>query len=157
MLRGVIFDIDGTLVASNDAHARSWADALSEAGFDVPFDVIWSMIGMGGDKLLPSATGVESESSFGKKLSRRRWDIFERDYLPRLAPTPGARELVEKLGNDGFRLIVASFRDVADRIVCAETPQPFNAVGLWYEDFSQTTDDEVHELLDRARMVSSPI
>jgi putative phosphoribosyl transferase len=51
----------------------------------------------------------------------------------------------------------AGFRDVADRIVCAETPQPFNAVGLWYEDFSQTTDDEVHELLDRARMVSSPI
>jgi HAD superfamily hydrolase (TIGR01509 family) len=108
VLRGVIFDIDGTLVASNDAHARSWADALSEAGFDVPFDVIWPMIGMGGDKLLPSATGVESESSFGKKLSRRRWDIFERDYLPRLAPTPGARELVERLGNDGFRLIVAS-------------------------------------------------
>lgn len=40
---------------------------------------------------------------------------------------------------------------VADDVVCVETPEPFRAVGLWYEDFSQTTDDEVHALLDRAR------
>lgn len=44
-----------------------------------------------------------------------------------------------------------AFRTIADDIVCAETPEPFRAVGLWYDDFSQTTDDEVHELLDRAR------
>ena len=44
-----------------------------------------------------------------------------------------------------------AFRDVADEIVCAETPEPFRAVGRWYEDFSQTTDEEVHELLERAR------
>lgn len=44
-----------------------------------------------------------------------------------------------------------AFRDVADEIVCAETPEPFRAVGLWYADFSQTTDEEVHELLDHAR------
>jgi beta-phosphoglucomutase-like phosphatase (HAD superfamily) len=39
VLRGVIFDIDGTLVASNDAHLQSWVATLSEAGYDVPFDV----------------------------------------------------------------------------------------------------------------------
>ena len=44
-----------------------------------------------------------------------------------------------------------AFRDIADEIICAETPEPFHAVGLWYEDFSQTTDDEVHDLLDRSR------
>lgn len=43
-----------------------------------------------------------------------------------------------------------AFRDVVDDIVCVMTPEPFYAVGLWYEDFTQTTDDEVHELLDRA-------
>jgi putative phosphoribosyl transferase len=43
-----------------------------------------------------------------------------------------------------------SFRDVVDEIVCEMTPQPFNAVGLWYEDFTQTTDEEVRELLERA-------
>jgi predicted phosphoribosyltransferase len=36
-----------------------------------------------------------------------------------------------------------------DDIVCAVTPQPFYAVGLWYADFAQTSDREVHELLDR--------
>ena len=41
--------------------------------------------------------------------------------------------------------------DEADEVVCAATPEPFHAVGLWYEDFEQTTDEEVRELLERAR------
>ncbi|HTR76693.1 MAG TPA: phosphoribosyltransferase [Gemmatimonadaceae bacterium] len=45
----------------------------------------------------------------------------------------------------------AAFRHIADEIICAEVPEPFEAVGLWYDDFAQTTDDEVRELLDRAR------
>jgi predicted phosphoribosyltransferase len=44
----------------------------------------------------------------------------------------------------------AEFQGEADEIVCARTPEPFYAVGLWYEDFSQTSDEEVHELLERA-------
>ena len=42
-------------------------------------------------------------------------------------------------------------RREADDVVCATTPEPFRAVGLWYEDFSQTSDEEVHDLLERAR------
>src|SRR5437879_5084701 len=42
------------------------------------------------------------------------------------------------------------FRGHVDEIICAITPEPFYAVGLWYEDFSQTTDEEVRELLERA-------
>lgn len=38
-----------------------------------------------------------------------------------------------------------------DEIVCAITPEPFHAVGLWYDDFSPTTDEEIHALLARAR------
>jgi putative phosphoribosyl transferase len=38
----------------------------------------------------------------------------------------------------------------ADDVVCARTPRQFRAVGLWYADFSQTTDDEVRDLLERA-------
>jgi putative phosphoribosyl transferase len=41
----------------------------------------------------------------------------------------------------------AQFADVADDTVCARTPEPFSAVGLWYRDFSQTSDEEVRELL----------
>jgi predicted phosphoribosyltransferase len=44
----------------------------------------------------------------------------------------------------------AELQQEADEAVCARTPEPFHAVGLWYRDFTQTTDDEVHELLQRA-------
>lgn len=44
----------------------------------------------------------------------------------------------------------AEFQEEADEVVCAQTPRPFRAVGMWYEDFSQTTDEEVHELLEQA-------
>jgi putative phosphoribosyl transferase len=41
-------------------------------------------------------------------------------------------------------------RSLADEVICVYTPEPFYAVGLWYEDFSQTTDDEVRDLLAKA-------
>jgi predicted phosphoribosyltransferase len=43
------------------------------------------------------------------------------------------------------------FRDVVDEIVCDVTPKPFHAVGLWYDDFTQTSDEEVRDLLARAK------
>ena len=47
----------------------------------------------------------------------------------------GARDTCERL------------RVLADEVVCAQTPEPFDAVGLWYDDFGQTSDDEVNRLL----------
>jgi len=44
----------------------------------------------------------------------------------------------------------AGFESLADETVCVHTPEPFFAVGMWYGDFSQTTDEEVRELLERA-------
>ena len=44
----------------------------------------------------------------------------------------------------------AAMARLVDEVVCLETPDPFYAVGLWYEDFEQTDDAEVHELLERA-------
>jgi predicted phosphoribosyltransferase len=49
-----------------------------------------------------------------------------------------------------------AFRDVVDEIVCGITPTPFQAVGLWYEDFSQTSDGEVRELLARGSERAEP-
>jgi putative phosphoribosyl transferase len=48
------------------------------------------------------------------------------------------------------RATCAHFRQEVDEVLCAETPEPFYGVGQWYEDFSQTTDEEVRELLARA-------
>lgn len=50
-----------------------------------------------------------------------------------------AKEICEQLGAQ------------VSHMVCAETPQPFHAVGLWYEEFDQTSDDEVRSLLVQAR------
>ena len=44
----------------------------------------------------------------------------------------------------------AEFQTEMEKMVCVHTPQPFHAVGLWYETFSQTTDEEIKELLARA-------
>ncbi len=50
----------------------------------------------------------------------------------------------------GSAAACADLELVADECVCCMTPDPFHAVGIWYDDFAQTTDDEVRDLLDRA-------
>ena len=62
-LKGVIFDIDGTLLDSNDAHAQSWVDTFAEAGYDMPLDGVRPLIGMGVDKLLPKTIGTNRKRS----------------------------------------------------------------------------------------------
>lgn len=50
----------------------------------------------------------------------------------------------------------AEFESIVDEIICAITPKPFRAVGEWYEDFSQTTDEEVRTLLKQSAEFSAP-
>lgn len=106
--RGVILDVDGTLVDSNDAHAHAWVEALAEHGFQVPFDKVRRLIGMGGDKLLPKVSGIREDTSEGEAISKRRGEIFQKRYLPSLRPTPGARELLRYMRDQGLKLVVAS-------------------------------------------------
>jgi HAD superfamily hydrolase (TIGR01509 family) len=108
LLRGVIFDVDGTLVDSNDAHAQSWVDTFAEAGYNVPFDVVRPLIGMGGDKLLPKAVGIAVDSDEGKRLTRRRSEIFRKKYLPRLKPLAGSRALLLRVRKDNLKPFVAT-------------------------------------------------
>jgi HAD superfamily hydrolase (TIGR01509 family) len=108
MYRAVIFDVDGTLVDSNDAHARAWAAAFAEADLPVPLERIRPLIGMGGDKLLPRLTGIDIESPAGKAIAECRSRVFRERYLPSLKPTPGARQLLEQLHHEGLQLFVAS-------------------------------------------------
>lgn len=51
----------------------------------------------------------------------------------------------------------AEFQDEADEVICGAMPEPFYAVGAYYRDFSQTTDEEVHDLLRRAAATSRPL
>ena len=103
-----LLDVDGTIIDSNDAHARSWVDAFAEFGFQVDVAIVRPLIGMGGDKLMPTAIGVEHESEIGKRIANRRGAIFTEHYLPRLRPFPGARQLLERMRDDGYTLVVAT-------------------------------------------------
>lgn len=108
-IRGVILDVDGTLVLSNDAHARAWVDAFVEHGYDVAYTQVRLLIGMGGDKLLPTVVpGLNEQSGPGKAIAERRKAFFRERYAADLKPAPGGRELILKLRADGLRYIIGS-------------------------------------------------
>ena len=128
-LRGVIIDLDGTLIASNDAHARAWVDALAEHGHRVPFNQVRPLMGMGGDNLLPTLIGIEKETPAGEAISKRRKAIFKERYLKMVAPTPGARALLERMRAAGLRLVLATSaaEDELELVCCssdAESSKP---------------------------------
>ena len=131
------------------------------------------------DKSIKSRFGV-SDEQVSSAIDRERQELDRREqlYRGRRAPLEIAGRTVI-LVDDGLatgasmhaavaalrqkhpkRIVVAvptgapetceAMRADADDVVCATTPDPFMAIGLWYEDFSQTTDDEVRDLLDRA-------
>jgi len=104
----VIFDVDGTLVDSNDAHARAWMRACAEHGITVAYAAVRRAIGMGGDKLMPAVAAIEEDSPQGQAIAGRRGEIFKTEYLPELRAFPQTRELVARLRQDGYALTVAS-------------------------------------------------
>lgn len=114
MVKAVLLDVDGTLIDSNDAHARAWVEVGEELGYDIEFGHVRRLIGMGGDRVLPQLTGLEEESAEGSRVLDRRGEIFRERYLPRLRAFPGARELLERLRADGKTLVVATSAGAED-------------------------------------------
>jgi len=124
--QGVILDIDGTLIDSNDAHAHSWVDTFAEAGIPVPFERVRPLIGEGGDKLLPEVSGFEAGSAEGKRLTKRRTEIFKEKYLPHIQPFPKTRELITAFEKRGLKLQIATSAqeaEVKDLLKVAGTPE----------------------------------
>ena len=113
VLRAALLDVDGTLIDSNDAHARAWADIFREAGLDIPFERVRPLVGMGGDNLLPTL-GIDGESEQGKELAERRGAHFKETYLRTIKPFPGVRGLLEKMRDEGLDLAVATSSSKGD-------------------------------------------
>lgn len=107
-LKGVILDVDGTLVDSNDQHTRAWLEAMAEYGHEVAFTEVRRLIGMSGSKLLPEAIGVEADSELGRKIDRRRGELFKERYLEQIVAFPKTRDLLLRMKEDGLDLVVAS-------------------------------------------------
>jgi len=104
----VLFDVDGTLVDSNDAHCRAWVKAFWEYGLTVDPIAVRRSIGMGGDKLMPAVSGIQSDSPLGKLIAKRRARIFKREQLPSLKPFSGAKDLVAAIKERGCTAVAAS-------------------------------------------------
>ena len=107
-LAAAIFDVDGTLVDSNGAHASAWQDALAEFGITRSLPEIRSLIGMGGDKVIGRLTGFDPKSAQAKQLSAWRARRFRDVYLETIRPFPQARELFQVLKEDGVKRGIAS-------------------------------------------------
>jgi HAD superfamily hydrolase (TIGR01509 family) len=154
MYRAVIFDIDGTLVDSNDAHAWSWVQALAESDRRVEFARVRPLIGKGSDKLLPELTGLSVESPEGRAIADRRRHILQHEFISRIRPTPGAQQLLEWLRDDGLTLAVATSAEpseLRDLLRIAGAVRFFEATASSAEaDRSKPDPDIVHAALERS-------
>ncbi|HEY9297836.1 MAG TPA: HAD family hydrolase, partial [Phormidium sp.] len=108
-LEGVLLDVDGTLVLSNDAHAQAWVEAFADYGYEIKFEKVRPLIGMGGDQVIPKMVSeLDSEEGVGKQISERRKELIINKFSADLVCTNGSRELVEKMKDAGLHLIIAS-------------------------------------------------
>src|SRR3954464_5543479 len=111
-LRGMIFDVDGTLVDTNSGHVEAWRRAFQRLGFEIPAERIVPEIGKGGDKLVPSVLGQEAEEQHGEELRRRQKEEFlEIARQQHFGVFSGATEIFQALRARGIRTALATSSD----------------------------------------------
>ncbi|WP_206107724.1 HAD family hydrolase [Paludisphaera rhizosphaerae] len=105
---GVLFDVDGTLIDSNDAHAEAWLRAFDAHGYKVTFPEIRERIGKGGDKMVMELVGLKEDDPTAMAINEDRADFFLEQLVPTLHGFPAARDLIQRMKEDGLRIGVAS-------------------------------------------------
>jgi HAD superfamily hydrolase (TIGR01509 family) len=108
MADAILFDIDGTLLDSNELHAEAWAEVFRRHGRTVSVEDVRRQIGKGADKLMPVFLARDEVDRIGEELKKERVELFRAKYLPRAKVFPKVRELFERLKADGKRLALAS-------------------------------------------------
>ena len=77
-VQAVIFDVDGTLIDSNDQHALAWLKTFRRFGHDVAFEAVRGQIGKGGDQLKPVFLPDDLIAARGEEIESWRKDLFMR-------------------------------------------------------------------------------
>lgn len=109
-MRGLIFDLDGTLVDTVYAHVFAWQRAFAESGLAIDGWRIHRRIGMSGGLFARAAArelGHAIDQSAAEELQRRHGELF-REFLPNRRPLPGAVELLQDLRRRGIAYGVAT-------------------------------------------------
>jgi HAD superfamily hydrolase (TIGR01549 family) len=108
VIRAAIFDLDGTLVDSNELHVLAWQETFRHFGKEIPLERLREQIGKGGDQYLPVFLTEREMREFGEAADKYRGEIFKKKYLPEVKPFPKVRELFERLRADGRKIALAS-------------------------------------------------
>jgi phosphoglycolate phosphatase-like HAD superfamily hydrolase len=94
-LDAMLFDLDGTLVDTNELHVRAWVAAFASLGYRVAADRVWVEIGKGGDQLVPDLLGREVDRKDGDALRAAYVREFKKlAEAEGVRPFTGARELL---------------------------------------------------------------
>ncbi|MEO7731254.1 MAG: HAD family hydrolase [Kofleriaceae bacterium] len=104
----MLLDVDGTLVDSNDAHAHAWEEAFAAHGRAIPYATIRGLVGMGGDNLIETLTGLPPSDLAHREISESRGERFRSHWLHQVRPFAGARELVLRLRGEAYLYAIAS-------------------------------------------------
>jgi len=107
VIRAVLFDIDGTLIDSNELHVEAWVQVFSEAGHAVEAPAIRQQIGKGGDNLVPTLLPDLSETE-QEALADGHGRVFKQLFLSRARPFPDATALLKRAHDDGRKVVLAS-------------------------------------------------
>jgi HAD superfamily hydrolase (TIGR01509 family) len=108
VIKAAIFDLDGTLVDSNDLHVAAWQETFRHFGKEIPYQELRQQIGKGGDQYLPVFLSEIELRTIGPEVDHYRARLFRRKYLAQVGPFPRVRELFEQLRKDGKRIALAS-------------------------------------------------
>jgi phosphoglycolate phosphatase-like HAD superfamily hydrolase len=108
LIKAVIFDIDGTLLDSNAAHAEAFAEAFEKFGHDVSVEELKRLIGMGADDILKKYLSADEIEESGEDLKKYRTEIFLKNYLPGIEIFPKVKELFARLRADEKQTALAS-------------------------------------------------
>jgi len=153
MIEAAIFDIDGTLIDSVDAHAEAWVEGFKRHGFAVDYEPVRRQIGKGSDQLLPVFLGPDDLDAFGPVVDATQGEVFKQHYLATIQPFPGVRELFERLKRDGVTRVLASSgkaKDVSINQRIAGVEGLVDAVATSEDvDRSKPAPDIVHAALKR--------
>jgi len=106
-IRGILFDVDGTLVDSGYLHAVAWWQAFRQQGFDVVMADIHRAVGMGADTIVPHLLGDDVDDDVADELPAAHDAIYS-TWWPALRLLPGARELVTHAHGAGLTTVLAS-------------------------------------------------
>ena len=109
-----MFDLDGTIVDSNDLHVEAWNQAFQHFGKHFPMSKLRENIGKGSDQYLPEFLSASELKSDGKKIDEYRSKLFRDEFLPRVTAFPKVRELFQRIRNDGKKIALATSSQADD-------------------------------------------